>query len=200
MTQTLEWLCMTTHQYRLVNYTKSVAESTAYCSHFTIRQQGHIMFLSVTELGRCRINLQLKVWAVNLLLLFKYWVEEPEHAQYDPSAHPPLIHTQIHSAGTPQSSAPPELIKGLIESIIGLIAQMKCFIRLRPLMRFFATDPSACKVNTQARTQSHSSSKSGVIMAVRLCRVQKSYHFLPYMLQWHWSPYCENGTQVTGCH
>lgn len=121
-TQTLERLCMTTHQYRLVNYTKSVAESTAYCSHFAIRQQGHIMFLSVTELGCWRINLQMKVWAVNLLLLFKYWVEKPEHAQYDPSAHPPLIHTQIHSAGTPQFSSPPELIKGLIESIIGLIA------------------------------------------------------------------------------
>ncbi len=111
--QTLERLCMTAHQYRPVNYTKSVAESTAYCSHFAIRQQGHIMFLSVTELGRCRINLQMKVWAVNLLLLFKYWVQEPEHAQYDPSAHPPLIHIQIHSAGTPQSSSPSWTHKGL---------------------------------------------------------------------------------------
>lgn len=43
------------------NYTKSRAETTAYCSHFAIRQQGHIMFLSVTELCRCRINLQMKV-------------------------------------------------------------------------------------------------------------------------------------------
>ncbi len=148
--QTLERMCMTAHQYRPVNYTKSVAESTAYCSHFSIRQQGHIMFLSVTELGRCRINLQMKVWAVNLLLLFKYWVEEPEHAQYDPlssstfNSYPNPFRWGPHSP-----SSPSELIKGLIESIIGLIAQMKCFIRLRPLMRFFATDLSAC--NAQAR-------------------------------------------------